>query len=124
MTTRHPRILYIDAYDSFANNIIALLKTSTDAEVEVIKHDDPRFPLSSPDAFLNYLKHFHAVVAGPGPGDPRNDTDVGVIQLLWSLEKEHQLPILGICLGFQSMCRAFGGTVNSPKIILTLDSEE
>jgi para-aminobenzoate synthetase len=106
------RILYIDAYDSFANNIIALLQKFTQADIEVIKHDDSRFSTRSPGSFLQFLDHFHAVVVGPGPGDPRNNNDVGIIPLLWSLPEEHQLPVLGICLGFQSMCYAFGQTVS------------
>jgi para-aminobenzoate synthetase len=108
----YPSILYIDAYDSFANNIIALLQKFIDAQVEVIRHDDSRFSTTSPATFQQFLSRFDAVVVGPGPGDPRNDNDVGVIPLLWSLAEKDQLPILGICLGFQSMCYAFGQTVS------------
>jgi para-aminobenzoate synthetase len=112
MPKPHSRILYIDAYDSFANNIVALLQISVHAEVKIIKHDDPRFIHASPSLLWDFLDLFHAVVVGPGPGDPRNDADTGIIPLLWSLPEEHQLPVLGICLGFQSLCRAFGGTVS------------
>ena len=95
---RH-RILYIDAYDSFANNIIALLKTSLDVDVHVITHDQ----YDNTDEFYALLHHFHAVVAGPGPGDPRNAKDVGCMRLLWALPQDQLLPVLGICLGFQDM---------------------
>ncbi len=100
------RILFIDAYDSFTNNIIALLETNLHVQVTTIKIDEPipNFP--------EFLNPFSAVVAGPGPGDPRNPKDVGRIQELWKLEKQDVLPVLGICLGFQSLVLAFGGKVD------------
>lgn len=109
MAQQRPRILYVDAYDSFANNIVALLETALEAEVEVIENDDPRF-VGRDDRFLEFLRFFDAAVAGPGPGDPRNDADIGIIQQLWKLDRD-VLPVLGICLGFQSLCKEFGAEV-------------
>ncbi|KAM0797643.1 ADC synthase [Usnea florida] len=100
------RILFIDAYDSFTNNIIALLETVLCVEVHTIKIDEP---VSN---FADFLKSFSAVVAGPGPGDPRNPKDVGWIRKLWKLDERDRLPVLGICLGFQSLVLAFGGTIH------------
>ena len=100
------RILFIDAYDSFTNNIIALLETNLRVGVHTIKIDDP---ISN---FTEFLKPFSAVVAGPGPGDPRNLKDVGLIRKLWKLDERDLLPVLGICLGFQSLVLAFGGTID------------
>ena len=102
----NPRILFIDAYDSFTNNIIALLETHLRVSVTTIKIDTP---ISD---FLEFLKPFTAVIAGPGPGDPRKSKDVGWIQELWKLEGQDVLPVLGICLGFQSLVLAFGGTID------------
>ena len=102
----HPRILFIDAYDSFTNNIIALLETQLRISVTTIKIDT-----QIPD-FSEFLKPFAAVIAGPGPGDPRKSKDVGWIQELWKLEGQDVLPVLGICLGFQSLVLAFGGTID------------
>jgi para-aminobenzoate synthetase len=110
MALQRPRLLYIDAYDSFANNIVALLETELEAEVQVIEHDDPRF-VDHDDCFLEFLRYFDAAVAGPGPGDPRNDPDVGIIKKLWTLQAGDILPVLGICLGFQSLCKEFGAEV-------------
>ena len=76
-------------------------------EIEVtviqIDADIPDFP--------KFLKGFDAVVAGPGPGDPRKARDVGLMRKLWSLQDVDLLPVLGICLGFQSLVLAFGGNV-------------
>ena len=91
------RILFIDAYDSFTNNIISLLETRLHVEVTVIKIDDHI------DDFATFLKPFAAVAAGPGPGDPRNLKDVGLFRELWQLDEHDVLPVLGICLGFQSL---------------------
>lgn len=100
------RVLFIDAYDSFTNNIIALLETNLRVEVTTIKIDEP---ISN---FAEFLKPFSAVIAGPGPGDPRNSKDVGLIRQLWKLEEQDLLPVLGICLGFQSLVLAFGGSID------------
>ena len=54
------RILYIDAYDSFANNIIALLKAELSVSVESVKIDDSRFVLND-DAFHEFLAGFDAL---------------------------------------------------------------
>lgn len=105
--SRH-RLLFIDAYDSFSNNIISLLRCCLPVTVEVIKHDDPRFVLND-EAFGSFLDRFDAVVAGPGPGHPANPEDVGLISRLWTLPQP--VPVLGICLGFQSLCLAYGAQV-------------
>lgn len=110
---RH-HILFVDAYDSFSNSIIALLEAELPVIVECIKIDDPRFVLND-DAFFTYLDGFDAVVAGPGPGHPANSGDIGLIKKLWTLPEQHLLPVLGVCLGFQSLCLAFGAQVETLK---------
>ena len=99
------RILFIDAYDSFTNNIVSLLETRLHVEVTVIRIDDPI------KDFASFIQPFAAIVAGPGPGDPRNPTDVGLFRELWKLGIDDVLPVLGICLGFQSLVHAFGGMI-------------
>ena len=104
------RILFIDAYDSFSNNIITLLKSELSVSVECIKIDDDRFVLND-DAFYKYLLGFDAVVAGPGPGHPEKPSDIGLIGQLWSQPDDNLAPVLGICLAFQSLALHFGGVV-------------
>ena len=101
----HPRILFIDAYDSFSNNIIALLETSLNAEITKIHIDSDIANLSV------FLKPFAAVVCGPGPGHPGNGADVGIFRDIWKVESSDMVPVLGICLGFQSLVLEFGGSV-------------
>ena len=57
------------------------------------------------------LECYDAVVVGPGPGDPRNPADLGIISLLWKAAERCGVPILGICLGFQSLCLAYGASI-------------
>jgi anthranilate/para-aminobenzoate synthase component I/anthranilate/para-aminobenzoate synthase component II len=109
MLEQKSQILFIDAYDSFSNNIISLLETALDAQVRTVKIDNVL--LTSDDNFRNELKFYTAVVCGPGPGHPVKHTDVGIIRHIWDLCEEDLVPVLGICLGFQSLCLAFGGIV-------------
>lgn len=110
MQTVHPRLLFIDAYDSFSNNIISLLETTISCTVRTVKIDHPVL-LASDDALYDELSHYDAVVCGPGPGSPENEKDVGIFRKIWRLSNEHMLPVLGICLGFQSLCLEFGGKI-------------
>ncbi|KAM0285178.1 hypothetical protein ACHAQH_001607 [Verticillium albo-atrum] len=109
-----PQILFLDAYDSFTNNIVSLLTTLLDADVHVLPIDTPLIDPQSPNfrhVFRRELAHYHAVVCGPGPGSPEHDTDVGLIRAVWALTQQDMLPVLGVCLGFQSLVLASGGKV-------------
>ncbi|KAJ9642039.1 para-aminobenzoate synthase, (PABA) [Coniosporium tulheliwenetii] len=119
---RRLRLLFLDAYDSFANNIIALFEHTFATTVTRIYIDDPQFwdsaTLCARKDFYSLLNLFDAVIAGPGPGTPLDAQDVGLIGELWSLSPESQLPVLGICLGFQSLALAFGAKIeilNEPR---------
>lgn len=101
------RILYVDAYDSFTNNIIGLLEQYLSAQVTLVRIDDEHVSKN----LLSVIQRFDAVVIGPGPGHPANRSDTGFIRDLWNLDDSHILPIFGICLGFQSLCHSFGATV-------------
>ncbi|KAI1458400.1 para-aminobenzoate synthase [Annulohypoxylon moriforme] len=109
-----PRILFIDAYDSFSNNIVSLLTTTLDAHVDILPIDPPELNPKEPDfvqKLTDLLRRYDAVVCGPGPGSPDLAQDVGLMKYIWDLEPEHLIPVLGICLGFQSLVVSCGGIV-------------
>ena len=96
-------ILFVDAYDSFAKNIAALLHEQLKVQVTLISVDcdiHAQFNQSN-QAFIS---SFDAVVLGPGPGNPQNESDVGLFKEVWDVAAKGNIPVLGICLGFQSLC--------------------
>ncbi|KAK6529553.1 Protein phosphatase PP2A regulatory subunit B [Arthrobotrys megalospora] len=106
------RILLVDAYDSFSNNLAALIRLITHAEVHTIKIDT-----YTNREFRAFLKSFDAIVIGPGPGTPTNDEDVGIIPQIYALPEEEIIPVFGVCLGFQSLCLGFGATISRLKVV-------
>lgn len=108
-------ILLIDSYDSFTNNLANLVKVNAQQEVITI-HNDAFGPEEYEDFVNNYLPKFEYVVIGPGPGHPSIDKDVGIIGWLLRRFRDDRslvpVPILGICLGFQSLCYEFGNEVS------------
>ncbi|ROW08883.1 hypothetical protein VMCG_02987 [Cytospora schulzeri] len=106
-SSNRPKVLFIDAYDSFSNNITSLLTTLLDVDVFVLPID-----AAIPKAdFRRELSNYEAVVCGPGPGSPEIESDVGLMRWLWELEADDLVPVLGVCLGFQSLVLASGGKV-------------
>ncbi|KAI5924331.1 ADC synthase [Camillea tinctor] len=114
MTMSRPRILFIDAYDSFSNNIVSLLTTVLDADVDILPIDPPHLDPKTPGFkhdLRSELRRYDAVVCGPGPGSPDSERDVGLMKYIWELETDDLVPVLGICLGFQSLVVSCGGIV-------------
>ena len=92
-------ILLIDNYDSFAFNLYQSL-AGMGAQVQVVRND-----AHSVDDLLAQAPT--AVVLSPGPGRPK---DAGVcLDLLAALPKG--LPVLGVCLGHQSLVEHYGGSL-------------
>jgi len=109
-----PRILFLDAYDSFSNNIVSLLTTVLEADVDVLPIDPPHIDPNKPgfkDALRKQVEPYDAIVCGPGPGAPDLDKDVGLMKHVWDFQDQHLLPVLGICLGFQSLIVSCGASV-------------
>jgi anthranilate synthase/aminodeoxychorismate synthase-like glutamine amidotransferase len=101
-----PRILLIDNYDSFTYNLVqAFLMLG--AEVDVHRND-----AIGVEAALNQA-HTHLVIS-PGPGAPR---DAGV-SMAMIRAFAGRIPILGVCLGHQSLVEVFGGqVVRAPRLM-------
>ncbi|KAF7320474.1 hypothetical protein MKEN_00832300 [Mycena kentingensis (nom. inval.)] len=103
-------LLIIDSYDSFTYNLASLCKQAIPGcSIFIVKNDTLTI-----DRLLPYLSNFHAIVVGPGPGSPENDTDIGVIKYLWDL---NGIPILGVCLGLQSLGLANGAKVKRLEVV-------
>jgi anthranilate synthase len=93
------RVLLIDNYDSFVHNL-ADYCAALGAEVRVVRNDGD-WPRE-----LAAYQPTH-IVLSPGPGWP----DGAGCTLAVAKELTGKLPILGVCLGHQSIGQAFGGTV-------------
>ncbi|KAK6354094.1 Protein phosphatase PP2A regulatory subunit B [Orbilia blumenaviensis] len=106
------RILLVDAYDSFSNNLAALIRLVTHADVHTIKINT-----YNEREFRRILKSFDAIVIGPGPGTPTDIDDVGIIPHIYNLPEEEVIPVFGVCLGFQSLCLEFGATISRLKVV-------
>lgn len=92
-------ILLIDSYDSFSYNLYQLVG-EINPDIKVIRNDE-----MSPDMIR--ALHPERIILSPGPGRPEN---AGVIvEAVKTLGTE--IPILGVCLGHQAICVAFGATV-------------
>jgi len=98
-------IIVIDNYDSFTYNLVQYLgELARDfpvaADLQVFRNDK---------ITLEQIRELHpdAVVISPGPGRPE---DAGIsLDLIRYLG--HKLPILGVCLGHQSIGQVFGGKI-------------
>ena len=99
-------ILMVDNYDSFTYNIVQELGM-LGADVKVVKND--AVTISEIEAMKP-----QAIVFGPGPGNP----DSAGITLAAIKHFAGRLPILGICLGHQSIAQAFGGRIVSAKSLM------
>jgi anthranilate synthase component II len=99
-------ILVIDNYDSFTYNLVHYLN-ELGAETRVYRNDD----LSAAAAIA--LKP-DAVLLSPGPCTP----DEAGICLDLLRQAPESLPILGVCLGHQSIGQAFGGRVVRAKALM------
>lgn len=99
-------ILLIDNYDSFSFNLYQLIG-SLNPDILVVRND----AVSLADIVVLHPSH---IVISPGPGRP---ADAGICEDLVS-SFAGKIPILGVCLGHQAVCEAFGATVSYAKTLM------
>lgn len=99
-------ILLIDNYDSFSYNLYQLIG-EINPDIKVIRNDEmtvEEIRALAPER----------IILSPGPGRPEN---AGIIvEAAKTLGKE--IPTLGVCLGHQAICAAFGAVVTYAKELM------
>lgn len=99
--------LLIDNYDSFTYNLFQYVSEITDKPVKVARNDEisiEEIEKLAPEA----------IIISPGPGRPEDaGVSMEVIQRFAG-----RVPILGVCLGHQSIAQAFGGRIVQAKRIM------
>ena len=93
------KVLMIDNYDSFTYNLVQYLG-ELDAEVEVVRNDQ----VSVDEVLATDASH---VMVSPGPCTP-NEAGISMAAIEALAGK---IPILGVCLGHQSIGQVFGGDI-------------
>ena len=99
-------VLLIDNYDSFSYNLYQMIG-ELEPNIRVIRNDE----LS-----VEEIRALHPdrIILSPGPGRPE---DAGIIiEAVRSLGKE--TPLLGVCLGHQAICAAFGADITYAKELM------
>lgn len=96
-------IALIDNYDSFSYNLYQLIG-EVNPDIKVYRNDE---------VTVSELKEMkpEAVILSPGPGKP---ADAGIC-IQAAKELGDDIPVLGVCLGHQSICEAYGARVSYAK---------
>lgn len=100
-------VLLIDNYDSFSYNLVQLVGELAEGEVQVVRNDE---------ITIDEIKKLNpsSIILSPGPGKPEN---AGICEDVVR-ELKGSYPILGVCLGHQSICEVFGAEVTYAKKLM------
>ena len=100
-------VLLIDNYDSFSYNLVQLIGELTDGNIKVVRNDE---------ITIDEIRKMNpeSIILSPGPGKPE---DAGICEDVVRQLKD-ELPILGVCLGHQSICEVFGAKVTYAKQLM------
>ena len=106
-------ILVIDNYDSFTFNLVQALEA---AGAAVIVRRNDAVDRAGIEALADDASaELRGIVISPGPGDP---DDAGVSMDAVRVAAARELPLLGVCLGMQSMAAAYGAAiVRAPTLV-------
>jgi anthranilate synthase component 2 len=99
-------ILLIDNYDSFSYNLYQMVG-AVNPDIRVVRNDElttDEIRSLAPDR----------IILSPGPGHPR---DAGIIEDVVRMFGG-EIPLLGVCLGHQAICEAYGATVSYAKELM------
>lgn len=97
-------ILVIDNYDSFTFNLVQYIK-QLNKEVVVVRND--KITIEE----IEFMNPTHILIS-PGPGNPSEaGISLDVVKKLYT-----KIPILGVCLGHQTIAQAFGGIITKAKM--------
>lgn len=99
-------LVMIDNYDSFTYNLVQYLRI-LGTEIRVFRNDEITIET------LESLSP-EGIVISPGPGRP----DSAGLSLDIIKHFAGKVPIMGVCLGHQSIAQAFGGTIISAKKLM------
>ena len=92
-------LLLIDNYDSFSYNLYQLLG-EINPDIKVIRNDEMTVEE------IEALKPSQ-IILSPGPGKPK---DAGICEEVVK-KLGSKIPIMGVCLGHQAICEAYGATI-------------
>ena len=111
-------ILLIDNYDSFSYNLYQLIG-ELEPDIKVVRNDELT------EVGIRLLEP-EKIILSPGPGRPE---DAG-ITMQAAAEVSRDIPTLGVCLGHQAICQAYGARITYAKTLMhgkqsriTLDTE-
>ncbi|AMD18308.1 anthranilate synthase subunit II [Methanobrevibacter sp. YE315] len=99
-------ILLIDNYDSFSYNLFQLIG-EVNSDILVYRNDK---------ITIEEIRDLNpeCIILSPGPGKPENaGMCVDIVK-----EFHDSIPILGVCLGHQAICTAFGGRISHAKRLM------
>ena len=105
------KILVIDNYDSFVYTLVSYLE-QLGAKTTVIRNDAVA---ADPESLRQLLAEYDGVLVSPGPGNPSEaGVSIPVIRAAADIAK----PMLGVCLGHQSLGEAYGATVTHAEELM------